>query len=177
MFSTGRCRIRRSQRPPAQPTLMNPMELHLPGRPQVESGLVLCFPHTSDCIRAFLRAGTLGKWSNCLMSSWGQVLRPDWELRAAERDRADTWLQRWGQHVPQRVTSTKVSDQPLCSQQGKKLPSCTNRDLRGHFRHHRAPRALSLHRSCKLTTLPWICSSLGLGRFLKPFGSFWHKMF
>lgn len=72
------------QLPHAQP--------HLPGRSQVESGFVLYFPHTSVCTRAFLRAGTQGKWSNCLISSWGHVL-------SGTGDRADTWLQRWGQHV------------------------------------------------------------------------------
>lgn len=35
------------QLPQAQLTLTSPMELHLPGRPQVESGLVLLPTHLS----------------------------------------------------------------------------------------------------------------------------------
>lgn len=38
------------QLPHAQLTLMSLMELHLPGRPQLESGIVLHFPHTLVCI-------------------------------------------------------------------------------------------------------------------------------
>lgn len=60
-LSTGNCRTRRSQSSCPKPS---PTELHLPARSQVESGLVLHFPHTSVCIRAFLRAGTRGKWGH-----------------------------------------------------------------------------------------------------------------